>query len=209
MKKPRIAFVVQRYGSDVSGGAEAHCRLIVEKMRQWWEVEVLTSCAREYVKRFEPLGVITSIQPEHLAVTDRFCDNPFFERLGKEREPFFWPNRSFSDAGAVVCYGSDFPVVDIDPMKGIYRAISRVHNDGKPEGGWNPAEKVAVGDALLHYTRDPAYGSFMERDLGSLQERKLADIVVLDRNLVQCDVDMFPNVKIRMTIMDGKVVYQD
>jgi len=160
-------------------------------------------------KRFGPLGVITSIQPEHLAVTDRFCDNPFIERLGKDREPFFWPNRSFSDAGAIVCYGSDFPVVDIDPMKGIYRAVSRLHNDGNPEGGWNPGEKVTVGEALLHYTKDPAYGSFMERDLGSLQERKLADIVVLDRNLLQCDADTIPDVKIRMTLMDGKVVYQD
>jgi predicted amidohydrolase YtcJ len=65
-------------------------------------------------------------------------------RLGSEREPYFWPNRSLSKAGAVVAYGSDFPVVNLNPMLGFYRAVTRLHNDGKPEGGWNPQEKVSI-----------------------------------------------------------------
>jgi predicted amidohydrolase YtcJ len=160
-------------------------------------------------ERFKDLGVVASIQPEHLAVTEKFQDNPFFERLGTEREPYFWPNKSLSKAGAVVAYGSDFPVVDLNPMLGLYRAVTRLHNDGKPKGGWNPQEKVSVEQALGHYTRDPAYGSFAEDELGTLEAGKHADIVVMDRNLTQCGSDEILNNRTRLTLMGGKVVYED
>jgi len=160
-------------------------------------------------ERFKDLGVVASIQPEHLAVTENFRDNPFFERLGTQREPYFWPNRSLSKADARVAYGSDFPVVDLNPMLGLYRAVTRLHNDRQPEGGWNPQEKVSVEEALGHYTRDPAYGSFAEDELGTLEAGKHADIVVLDRNLTLCHPDEILDARVRMTVMDGKVVYQD
>lgn len=172
-------------------------------------IEHLETVCPDDFKRFKALGVVASIQPEHLAVTETFADNPFLERLGKQREPYFWPNRSFSEAGAVVSYGSDFPVVDLNPMQGLYRAVTRLHNDGKPKGGWNPQEKVSVAEALSHYTRDPAYGSFMENDLGTLEVGKLADIVVLDRNLMRCGADEIPDTKVRLTIMDGSIVYEE
>jgi predicted amidohydrolase YtcJ len=172
-------------------------------------IEHLETVCPEDFRRFKDLGVVASIQPEHLAVTENFRDNPFLERLGKKREPYFWPNRSLSTAGAIVAYGSDFPVVDLNPMLGLYRAVTRLHNDGKPKGGWNPKEKVSVAEALCHYTRDPAYGSFMENELGTLEAGKLADIVVLDRNLTQCGADEILGTKTRLTVMDGNVVYED
>ena len=94
-------------------------------------------------------------------------------------------------------------------MLWLARAVTRLHNDGKPKGGWNPQEKVSVAEALSHYTRDPAYGSFMENDLGTLEVGKLADIVVLDRNLMRCGADEIPNTKVRLTIMDGSIVYEE
>src|SRR5699024_4604444 len=96
----------------------------------------------------------------------------------------------------------------MDPLLEIYRAVTRIHNDGKPDGGWNPKEKITLADALCHYTVDAAYGVFREKDLGTLEVGKLADIVVLDRNLFEVPAEEIRDAKVTLTMMDGKVVYE-
>jgi predicted amidohydrolase YtcJ len=156
--------------------------------------------------RFSQLGVIASMQPDHLALTPNFADNPFHARLGSERTRFTWPINTLKRHGARLAFGSDFPVVGLNPMMQIYRCLSRLHNDGQPEGGWNPQEKISLAEAIRAYTLGSAYGDFREHELGTLEPGKLADLVVLDRNLFDIPVEEIREVKVKLTVMDGKVV---
>ena len=113
------------------------------------------------------------------------------------------------NTGAHVQFSSDFPVVDNNPMLEVYRGVTRLHNDGEPFGGWNPEEKLTVAEILTGYTKGCAYGAFRENELGTLEVGKLADIAVLDRNLLETPDSEIRDVKVKLTIMDGKVVYQD
>ena len=148
------------------------------------------------------------MQPEHLAMTDKFSDNPYGSRVGKEREKYLWAIKTIMNTGAHMQFGSDFPVVDNNPMLEIYRGVTRVHNDGEPKGGWNPKEKLTVGEVIKGYTLGSAYGAFRENDLGTIEEGKLADITVLDQNLFTIDPEKIRDTKVRLTVMDGKVVYE-
>jgi len=159
--------------------------------------------------RLADLGVTASIQPEHLAMTERFEDSPYIARLGRGREKYLWPDRTLIRWGIPVCYGSDFPIVDLDPLKGLYRAVTRVHDDGNPPGGWIPEERVSMGRALACYTLAGARGSFMEDSLGRLSPGCYADIAVLDRNILKCEVEELREVRNILTISNGTVVFRD
>ncbi|MFC4597350.1 amidohydrolase [Cohnella hongkongensis] len=171
-------------------------------------IEHVEVICRSDLRRFAELGVVASMQPEHIAATQSFKDNPYLVRLGKEREPLTWPIRTLMNNRAHLAFGSDYPVVELDPMLGIYRAATRLHNDGQPEGGWNPKERLGVADALRAYTSGSAYGMFTERDTGTLEVGKLADIIVLDRNIIETPVEEIRETKVLMTMMDGKIVYE-
>ncbi|MFD1457352.1 amidohydrolase [Scopulibacillus daqui] len=160
------------------------------------------------IDRFSELGVIASMQPEHLAAAETFSDNPYLSRLGKDRETFTWSIKTLQQRGATMAFGSDFPVVDLNPMIEIYWAVTRVFNDGEPEGGWNPEEKISLAEALRNYTSGSAYGGFREKELGTLEEGKLADVIVLDRNLFNVPAKEIRDAAVLMTIMDGKVVFE-
>jgi predicted amidohydrolase YtcJ len=161
------------------------------------------------IKRFGRIGVIASVQPEHLAITAGFYENPYRQRLGRKREMLSWPNKTLLNGGATLALGSDYPVVELNPMIELYRAVTRLHNDGKPLGGWNPKEKLSLAEALRAYTIGSSYAAFRETDLGTLEEGKLADIIVLDRNLFEIPAEEILETKVRLTIMDGCVVYED
>lgn len=160
------------------------------------------------MNRFAKLGVIPSMQPEHIASSETYDSNVYRSRLGKERLPYTWPINSLQKSGAKIALGSDFPVVSLDPMTEIYRAVTRVHNDGEPVGGWNPEERITLAEALRGYTLGSAYGNFREHELGTLEAGKLADLVVIDRNLFAVDPSEIRSAKIALTMMDGKVVYE-
>lgn len=160
------------------------------------------------IPRFAELGVIPSMQPEHLAASETFHDNAYLSRLGSERIRYSWPINSLQQSGARLAFGSDFPVVGLNPMTEIYRAVTRLHNDGNPVGGWNPQEKITLAEALRSYTLGSAYGNFREHELGTLEEGKLADVIVLDRNLFEIDVEEIRDTKVCLTISDGRVVFE-
>ena len=108
-----------------------------------------------------------------------------------------------------IVFGSDCPVVDLNPMPGIFRAVTRVHDDGEPKGGWNPEEKLSVKEALHAYTAEPAYVVKREHELGVLRPGNFADIIALDKNLFNIPVQEIPKTKVILTIMDGRVVFED
>lgn len=161
----------------------------------------------EDIQRFKKLGVVASMQPEHMAITEKYEDNPYIQRLGEKREKYSWAINSIRKTGAAVQLGTDYPVVDMNPMLEIYRAVTRVHNDGKPEGGWNPEEKLTLCEVLKAYTIGSAFGAFREKELGSLEAGKLADIIVLDRNLFNTPYENIRDTGILLNIVDGEIVY--
>jgi predicted amidohydrolase YtcJ len=158
--------------------------------------------------RFGKLGVIPSVQPEHLALTQTFAEHPYPIRLGKAVADKTWPFRSLLNSAGVLAVGSDCPVVDNNPFSEIYRAVTRVCNDGEPKGGWNPSQKLSLAEILRQYTWGSAYGVKREDELGSLEAGKLADILVLDRNLFAVPEAELIDGKVDVTVMDGKVVFE-
>ena len=171
-------------------------------------LEHIEMIKEEDIPRFGELGIVPSVQPEHIALTQIFAENPYPITLGKERADKTWPLKSLYDSAGVLAIGSDCPVVDNNPFLEIYRAVTRLHNDGKPEGGWNPTQKLSLYEVLRSYTYGSAYGVNRENEFGSLEVCKFADIVVIDRNLFKVDPSEIMESKVIMTIMDGKVVFE-
>jgi hypothetical protein len=162
----------------------------------------------EDVPRFAELGVIDAFQLEAIAITPDFADNPYPDRVGPEREDTVFRLRSMLDAGAKLSFGTDYPIVDLTPFPGIYRATTRLFDDGNPPGGWNPQEKITMAEALRGYTAGTAYMNFMEDELGTLQAGYLADIVVLDRNLFTVEPKAIFDTQVLLTISDGRIVHE-
>ena len=107
-------------------------------------IEHVEMIKAEDIPRFGKLGVIPSVQPEHIALTQTFAENPYSVTLGKERADQTWPLKSLYNSAGLLAIGSDCPVVDNNPFLEIYRGITRLHNDGQPQGGWNPEEKLSL-----------------------------------------------------------------
>lgn len=155
------------------------------------------------VERFARLGVIAAMQPTH-ATSDMYWAE---ERLGTERIRYSYAWRSLLDSGARLALGSDFPVEEVNPMHGIYAAVSRRDLDGWPEGGWHPGEALRRDEALRGFTLDAAYAGFMEEMVGSLEQGKRADFLILDRNIMTVAEDDVSTALVLETWLDGSPVY--
>ena len=154
------------------------------------------------IPRFGQLGVIPSMQPYHTIDDGRWAENV----IGHERAKTTYAFRSLRDAGARLAFGSDWFVAPPTPLEGIYAAVTRRTLDERNPGGWIPEQKITVEEALRAYTIDGAYASFEEGIKGSLERGKLADIVVIDRDLTNIPPETIRDAKIVMTIVGGKVV---
>lgn len=155
------------------------------------------------IPRFAELGVIASMQPYHLPMDS----NEKIARTGMERSKSEWPHRSLLDAGAKIAFGTDYPVVDFNPFPNIYAAITRCDGDGNPTGV-NPEERITLAETLKAYTYESAYVYGREKELGTLEVGKLADIVVIEQNLFTISENEIKNCGVEMTIMDGNVVFK-
>jgi predicted amidohydrolase YtcJ len=168
-----------------------------------WRIEHVQVLAPSDIPRLSKLGVIASMQPTHAT-----SDGPWAtDRLGPERVKGAYAWRSLLDRGALIAGGSDAPVENINPLWGIYSAITRQDHEGKPDGGWHPEQLVTREEAVRMFTLDAAYAAFREKELGSIQSGKLADLVVLPANLLTCDPKELIQMKVLHTITGGKVRY--
>lgn len=152
--------------------------------------------------RFQSLGVVASMQPIHCP-----SDMPVARRLWGERCRYAYAWRSLLDNGAVLAFGSDSPVEPMDPWAGIHAAVTRQRADGKPEGGWYPEERVTVEEAVRAYTWGAAYAAGETHLKGSVEEGKVADLVVLDRDVFQVGPADISGTQVEMTVLGGEVVY--
>ncbi|MDD2568516.1 MAG: amidohydrolase [Clostridia bacterium] len=159
-------------------------------------------------KRLAELGIVASMQPPHMALTDTYEECPYPFVVGKDRERYLWAMKSMLNHNVHLALGTDHPVVTINPFIGIYRAVTRLYNDGKPEGGWNPQEKLTMWETLASYTLGSAYMAHRDHELGSLEAGKLADIIAVDRNLFTLEPRAIMDAEVVLTMVDGKIVYQ-
>ena len=156
------------------------------------------------IPRFKKLNVTASVQPYHCIDDGRWAE----KRIGEERARTTYAFHSLMEAGAVVAFGSDWWVAPINPLLGIYAAVTRRTLDGRFPGGWIPQEKVSVEDAVRAYTLNAAYASGEEAIKGSLSPGKLADIAVLSEDIFSVDPVLIGEVQVDMTIFNGRIVYQ-
>lgn len=183
---------IKTHGKNKCRHSIEHCELVSE----------------EDIPRFKELGVIPSVQPEHVALTDSFEENPYRVVLGEERAARTWPFKKLLDTTGVLAIGTDCPVVDSNPFAGIYRAVTRLHNDGQPEGGWNPTQKLSLYEVLRGYTYGSAYGVSREDELGTLEAGKFADVIVINQNLFDIDPSKIRDSKVDLTILDGEIIFE-
>lgn len=170
-------------------------------------IEHIEVLHKDDAARFAETGTIASIQPCHILM-ESLETHPIFDMLTEERIKLAWPGKTLVRNGAKVVFGTDYPIVDLNPIDTIYRAVKRRMEDDLPEDGWNPQEKFTIGEAIVHSTIEPAYMMGMEDKIGSLEAGKLADINVFSANIFQCEDDI-PSVKTDMTVFNGEIVYDD
>lgn len=156
------------------------------------------------IPRFARQGVIASMQPYHAIDDGRWCQS----YLGVERCRGAYAMRSLMNSGARLAFGSDWPIAPLNPMTGIYAAVTRRTLDGKNPGGWFPQEKLKIMDALRGYTTGAAYAEFMESRKSAIAPGKLADLVILDQDLFTISAADILDAKVMTTIVGGKVVYE-
>lgn len=156
------------------------------------------------IPRFAQLHVIASVQPYHAIDDGRWAA----VRIGPERIKTTYAFRSLMDSGAVVAFGSDWPVAPLAPLVGIYAAVTRRTIDGKNPNGWMPQEKISVAQAVQAYTVNAAYAEGEEKLKGAIEAGQLADIVVLSRDIFNIAPEEIEDVKVDLTLLGGKSVYQ-
>jgi len=113
------------------------------------------------------------------------------------------------DSGATLAFGTDWTVAPLNPLLSIYAAVTRRTLDGKNPNGWVPQQKITVEETVRAYTLGSAYAEFQENVKGSITAGKLADIVLLSRDIFKIDPNEIENVKVVMTMVDGRVVFED
>lgn len=169
-----------------------------------FRIEHAQHLRREDIARFGRAKVIASMQPYHAIDDGRWAE----KRIGKERAKTTYAFRSLLDAGATLAFGTDWTVAPLDPMLSIYAAVTRRTIDGKNPQGWVPEQKISVEEAVRAYTMGSAYAEFQDGEKGSITPGKLADLVMLSRDIFKIDPREVEKVKVVMTIVDGRIVHE-
>lgn len=156
------------------------------------------------IKRYSQLKVIASVQPYHAIDDGRWVEN----RIGYKRCQTTYAFKSLLDAGTCLAMGSDWPVAPLNPLTGIYAAVTRRTIDGKNPDGWFPEQKISLEEAIKGYTINGAYATFEDDIKGSLEVGRLADIVVLSEDLFSIPSEKIKDANVIYTILGGKIIYQ-
>jgi predicted amidohydrolase YtcJ len=154
--------------------------------------------------RFKTLGVIASIQPSHCIDDMRWAE----KRIGHERVKMAYDFKSFVGAGARISFGTDWFVEPLNPLLGLYAAVTRQFPDGTPRDGWFPEERLSLAEAVEFYTAGSAYAEFTEDRKGRLKPGYLADFIVLSKAIFDIPPGELLETKVLTTVVGGRVVYE-
>jgi predicted amidohydrolase YtcJ len=168
-----------------------------------WRIEHAQHLLSEDIERMAKLKIIASVQPYHAIDDGRWAE----KKIGKERCRTTYAFRSLLEKGTLLACGSDWTVAPLDPLTGIYAAVTRQTLDGKNPEGWFPEQKITLEEAIKGYTLNGAFAEFSEGIKGSIERGKLADLVVLTQNLFDIPPEEIQSSRVRITIVDGKIVY--
>jgi predicted amidohydrolase YtcJ len=170
-------------------------------------LEHIEDVSAEDIPRFGALGVIASMQPFHASPNGNVL-KVWAVNVGSERASRAWSWKAIRDAGGRLAFGTDWPVVGIDPRPGIHTALTRQTAAGAPPGGFGPTQRLPLDQILQIYTAGSAYAEYAEDAKGTLAPGKLADLVVWDRDLFSVPTDKVKDASVAVTILGGRVVYQ-
>jgi predicted amidohydrolase YtcJ len=170
-------------------------------------IEHIETIATADIPRFAKLNVIASMQPLH-SYPDEDTLDVWARNIGPDRASRAWVWKSIAQHGAHYAFGSDWPIVTLNPWEGMQTAVTRQTSDGKPPGGLVPSQKLTVAQAVEGYTIEAAYAGHRERTEGSLQVGKVADVILVDRNILEIDPHTIDQTRVLITIVGGKIVYE-
>jgi predicted amidohydrolase YtcJ len=186
--------VLEAYGAALGGKNDRRFR-----------IEHAQVVAPRDFELFAKYSIVASVQATHATSDMRWAE----QRLGSERVRGAYAWRRFLSLGVRVPDGSDFPVESPNPLWGLYAAITRQDRDGNPPGGWFPGQRMTAEEALRSWTIDGAWAAFQEREKGSLEPGKLADLVMLSEDITGAPPSRILKARVLMTMVGGKVVYQE
>jgi predicted amidohydrolase YtcJ len=189
-----ISTILDLYADVVKAHGEADRRFRIEHAQHM--------AAKDF-ERFAQLHVIASVQPYHAIDDGRFAEG----HIGHDRASRTYAFRTFLDHGVRLAFGTDWEVAPLDPVLGLYAAVTRATLDDKNPNGWFPEQKLTVAEAVEAYTMGSAYAEFQEKEKGSLTPGKLADMVLLSDDIFTIAPASIRDVKALKTIVGGKLVW--
>lgn len=169
-----------------------------------FRIEHAQHLRQQDIERFGKLKIVASMQPLHVIDDGRWAG----KRLDEKRLKGTYAFRTLLDSGAVLAFGSDSPVASLNPLWGIYAAVTRRTLDDKNPNGWIPEQKITVDEAVRAYTWGSAYAEFQDGWKGTLEIGKLADFVIISEDIFTIDPVKIGTAKVLATIVDGKVVFE-
>ncbi len=171
-------------------------------------IEHIETISADDIPRFGKLGVIASFQPLH-AYPDDDTLKVWARNTGPERAERAWVWHSIEKSGGVLAFGSDWPVVTLNPWYGMQNALTRQTREGNPPDGFVPQERISLEDAIKGYTLGAAIAGRREKTEGSIEPGKVADLIVLSQDLFKIDPHQVAKTEVLLTMVGGKVVYKD
>jgi len=193
----RLALDAYEAVNNTNGHADARDR-----------VEHIEDPSAQDIPRFGKLGVIAGMQPLHATPDDNTL-TAWAGSVGPQRAQRAFPWHDILAGGATLCFGSDWPVVTLNPWPGLQILITRETKEGTPPGGWLPDERLTLEQAIQGYTMGGAFAARREKTEGSIEAGKLADVIIISQDLFKIPPNEIGKTKVLMTIVGGKIVYQD
>lgn len=189
-----ISTILDLYADIIKAHGESDRRLRIEHAQHM--------AAKDF-ERFAQLHVIASVQPYHAIDDGRFAES----KIGHDRASRTYAFRTFLDHGVRLAFGTDWEVAPLNPMLGLYAAVTRATLDGKNPNGWFPEQKLTVAESVEAYTMGSAYAEFQEKEKGSITPGKLADMVLLSDDIFSIAPEKIRDVKVLKTFVGGNLVF--
>ena len=195
-KSVRLALDAYQQASETNHTSDARPR-----------IEHIETISAQDIPRFGKQGVIASFQPLHAYPNENVL-NVWARNAGPERTQRAWVWHSIESTGGVLAFGSDWPVVTLNPWPGVQNALTRKTAEGDPPNGFVPQERIGLEDAIRAYTLGAAFAGHRERIEGSIEPGKLADLIILARDLFKIEANQIADMEVLLTMVGGKTVYQ-